>query len=411
MINDPINDWYSLSKSHNKSLFNELLSKQGLKFEKMVVRDLSKKFNLRIPTVSYNVDNKNVKKTRQYMAEGHPIIHSAPLSNSYNRTRGVADLLVRSDWVNRIFETPYIDTKKNQGCDFSDSWYYVVIDIKYSTLPLTSDGIHLQNTQSIKYAKSQVYVYNEALGRLQGFTPEKAFILGRRYKYTKNNNQFVGNSFYEKLGVVDITNKDSWVVQEAKHAIEWQNTYKKYKNKWKLIPQPSVKQLYPNMCNKNSLFQSEKKELAKHLNDITQVWNCTTKHRDILLQHNITSILDERCTPELLGFKGNRKIIINSILNIQRQNTHAILPEKCVDVPYPSSNEFFVDFETIPDILTDELDSPICRRKSYIFLIGVGFINNRKEWEYRQFTMKKLTLSEELRVLKHRDTTTPRFTK
>ena len=70
------------------------------------------------------------------------------------------------------------------------------------------------------------------------------------------------------------------------------------------------------------------------------------------------------------------------------------------NIPYSSKREFFVDFEIIPEVLTDKLDSVECKRNPFIFLIGVGhFEDEDGGWCYNSFIMDELTMKEELRVL------------
>lgn len=403
MNNDTLSDYFAESNRFTKqnNLFLNLLSKQGKRFEKLIISDLRDTTGLYIPSVSSIVNEDTVKQTFKYMKEGHPLIHSAPLMNYENNTCGVADLLIRSDCIDKFFGTQYLTQKERHlpSSKISNQWHYLVIDIKFTTLLLSSDGIHLQNTASFRYAKSQVYIYTQALGLLQGYTPTVAFILGRRYKYTKNGETYIGVKYNQKLGMIDITNRDAWLKEEVQKAIEWKRECKKNHDTWSLTPRPSVVQLLPNMCNQKSSFQAEKKEFAHYLNDITQVWQCSPKHRELLEKHGITSLTDGRCTAELLGFKNNRARIVDAILNTQRQE-YPIRPEFVPDVPPKTKREYFVDFETIPEVLTDKLDSSICNRVSFIFLIGVGHRNSIGEWVYKSFTMRELTMSEELRVMK-----------
>jgi hypothetical protein len=400
MINDPINDWFvEIYNKRDPGLFTSMLFEQGIKFENFVLNNLSEKYSLIIPSVSTRITERTVDRTLEYMERGYPIIHSAPVMNKYNKTKGIVDFLIRSDKFNDFFEEKYI--KDNEKYTPDGRWYYIVVDVKYTTLRLKSDGLHLQNTPSLKYAKGQVYVYNCALGHLQDYTPSRGFILGRRFKKKDGGITHTGEKYYEKLGVVDFKKSDEWIIDEVNSALEWKRKCKKMAHEWECYPKPSVKELFPNICNKNSYFDKEKKLIAEHLGDITQVWNCSTKHREILEKNGITSFFDSRCTAELLNFKGENARILNQILDTQRGDDKIILPGYSPDIRFVehSKRELFVDFETIPEILTDELLSDTCNRYPYIFLIGVGYIENKK-WNYKRFLMKELSLKEENRIMR-----------
>ena len=43
------------------------------------------------------------------MKQGIPIIHSAPIYNRKNNTYGIIDLLVRSDYINKLFQEDILD--------------------------------------------------------------------------------------------------------------------------------------------------------------------------------------------------------------------------------------------------------------------------------------------------------------
>ena len=68
---------------------------------------------------------------------------------------------------------------------YSRPYHYIVIDIKFSTLPLRANGKHLLNSGSYPAYKAQCLIYTDAIGLIQGYTSRYAFILGRRWKYTQ----------------------------------------------------------------------------------------------------------------------------------------------------------------------------------------------------------------------------------
>ena len=135
-----------------------------------------------------------VQQTLDAMNKGIiAFIHSGVLHNSENQTYGVPDLLVRSDWIRELVGVCPIekDKEKNRAKKLRDvfdpdqtpTYHYRVIDIKFTTLYLSADGTDL-NTGSIPAWKGQLWIYNHALGKLQGYEPPQAYILGRKWTYT-----------------------------------------------------------------------------------------------------------------------------------------------------------------------------------------------------------------------------------
>lgn len=401
ILKDTLEDYLKETNlSENKSLFTQLISKKGNEFECFIIKDLEQSTGLFIPKISNYISDASLQKTIDAMKKGYPLIYSAPVINYKNNTKGIVDLLLRSDCFHYFFKKTNLSREERRiPCKFSHSYHYVVVDIKFITLNLQTNGIFLKNDRRSQSIKSQLCIYNEALGELQGYEPTKAYVLGRRYNYTKNNHKFLGKSYDERLGVVDYVSEDSYIVEETKQAIKWKRTCLKNYKQWKLLPFPSRTELYPNLKVKNE-HQAEKKQIAEQLNDITQVWYCSSKHRDILLEHSINSFLDPRCTAELMQFTGKRKYIIDRILITQRQDSYDILPITLKNsILEERPNEYFVDFEIIPEVLLDKLDTSICRREPRLFLIGVGWFKHNS-WNYKEFVSDSLEKNGEYKIMK-----------
>ncbi len=102
-------------------------------------------------------------------------------------------------------------------------------------------------------------------------------------------------------------------------------------------------------------------------------------------------------------------MIIDKILEINRQSQLKIFPNSCDDIndnrfnwkkKYPT--DFFVDFETISEQLghLESLNMYDSRMKTQIiFMIGVGYEYN-EQFHYRVFKINNFTLDEEKRILR-----------
>lgn len=120
--------------------FTTHIMKQGTVFEEKILMLLEENFGKgRIAKINGERgprDPKKVSQTLNAMKKGYPIIHSGVLHNHKNKTFGIPDLLVRSDWLKylvrdcpRCFQNG-IETKKAKK--LFGNYHYVVIDIKYS---------------------------------------------------------------------------------------------------------------------------------------------------------------------------------------------------------------------------------------------------------------------------------------
>ena len=161
MKNDAIVDWLKIKDKKNTTHtnhcssitnikktqdFETFIKHRGNEFESHVVRYIDRHFH-NVKFVSDRISSNSLSQTKQLMKKGVPIIHSAPLKNHYNSTQGIADLLIRSDYINSIFEMDVLskDEIHRHSTHLKKDYYYIVVDIKFSTLPLCSEGIHLLN--------------------------------------------------------------------------------------------------------------------------------------------------------------------------------------------------------------------------------------------------------------------------
>lgn len=412
IMKDPLVDWLKLKnkkrytrKNHNrkkKSSFTEFIMEKGIEFEKQIVKYIN---NNIIPVifVSDTINKSSLEKTKQLMYQGVPIIHSAPVKNQYNNTYGIIDLLVRSDYINDIVEENVInDIETNiSSPKLGKPYHYIVIDIKFSTIPLRSDGIHILNSNSYPAYKAQCLIYNEAIGHIQGYTSSYAFILGRRWKYTRKGVNNHNYTCLNRMGRIDYNTVDKDFKSLTKKAIKWVRDLRKNGKKWKINP-PSREELYPNMCVDSGEWNKEKEKIAKEISEMTSIWYVGLKHRNNAFKNGIKSWKETRCNTSNMKINGIRAPIIDSIININRQDIYKILPHKISNNLYnwkTKTNEIFVDFETLSDVFTDFNDLPRQDCTDIIFMIGVGYYENNS-FIYKTFICNDNTYEEEYRIMK-----------
>ena len=411
MTNDPLVDWLTLIGHKNRSrsssfdgdkqTFTEYIMQKGIDFEDRVIKYINTNIHP-VVTVSKFYSLQGVKDTIKYLKMGVPILHSAPLCHHPSRTYGVADLIVRSDILLDLAPNTIIDKNilKN-GCAFSNNYHYVVIDIKFSSLKLNSKGKCLLNNASMPAYKCQVWIYNRALAHIQKYTPQYAYILGRRWDYRSKNVQYKNESCFDRLGVVDINDYDAHIIAKGQQAIKWYRDVRKNGLAWSVEP-PTRDELYPNMCKDNTKWNATKHKIAKDLGEITQVWMCGVKNRKQAFLKGIKSWKHPLASSKAFGVNGNRGLIIDKMLHINKQSSIKILPEKVSENSMKwrnVENEVFVDFETFGDIFMEgDTDVNVQKRDNIIFQIGVGY-NHENKWKYKYFICEQPTKSEEFRIM------------
>lgn len=389
-----------------KSKLNVLFD-MGHKFEDLVINDLREKFPNCVKKVVTNTVTPDLNHiTLKYMIEGVPIIEQAALYNFSNRTFGVADLLIRSDWFEKIFVDIIIpeNEKHLKAPLLKGKYHYRVIDIKWTTMYLCSNGKNLRNSHRFPAYKGQLAIYNAALGLLQGYTPNTAYIMSKAWNL--NGNQDHGYNCFKLLGHIDYYDFDAKYLLETQNAIKWVRNVRYNGAKW-CCNKPSVPELYPNMCNKfDSPYHTIKKELCEQIKEITQIWMVGIKHRKIAHSKGIMGWDDPRCNAESIGMTG-KKIgpIVDKIIQINRDNIGNISPSIIINDnenwQTKTNLDFYLDFEGVTGCLynrnicleNSEIDSQI------IFMIGVGY-ENKGNWEYKTFLAKNISRNEEVRIFR-----------
>jgi hypothetical protein len=343
------------------------------------------------------------------MKEGVPVIYQAVFHNYKNNTYGCPDMIVRSDYLNKLFNQQLLtDEELLKTATNLNGYYYVVVDIKHSTLYFNVDNITLRNKDSVPAYKGQLYIYTKALAEVQGYNPMKAFVLGKMWSWK----DMTGNNFLEKLGTIDYSGFDSNYIQQTNDAIKWILRVRNEGHKWKLLPLPSVPELYPNMNNeKDGIWNNIKKELNESINEITSLWMCGIKNRIIAHNNMIYSYKDNECCSKLLGFKkGKVYDTLNKIISINRNKNKLVLPNKILNnmingkywrTIHNTSLEFYLDFETINSnlgkVLIDNMNIGYMNN-IFIFQIGLGYCKNNM-WIYKSFLAEKNEPLSELKMI------------
>lgn len=420
MLNDPLIDYLKeyniksltdipMKKKYkviqNNDIFVEHIMNAGNQFEDELIKLIMK--NHKVVKVANFTESRQIKKLNQtisLMKKGVPIIYQGVLHNHENNTFGLPDLIVRSDYINNLMGYYIISDEEaiKPATLLGTKFHYKIIDIKHSTIPLRSDGIHILNSENIPAYKGQLYIYTTALNKIQGININKAFIWGKKYSYESCNIKYNITNFLNKLGTVNFDDIDFEYVEQTQNGIEWIKTLRNEGSTWSLLPTPNKSELYPNMKNdKDGQWHEIKKELSENIGEITQVWNCGFKKRKLAHLHNVYSWKDPKFNSKLLKMNNGKKgPVIDKILSINRQKRDKFRPKK---IKYDRENwinieemEFYLDFETfnanLDSIIQDSeiIDDP----NQFIFMIGIGYEKN-KEWIFKSFIMENKTLESE----------------
>jgi hypothetical protein len=436
LLNDPLLDWFkyynitSINQipikrdnttnlnftniSNNNSDFINYIMEQGIIFEQNVYMYLCNNFKNKynIVKVAESYEARSYDKfleTVECMKKGVDIIYQGVLHDYKNKIYGCPDLLIRSDKLKDIFKDTNFTHNNKPANKLNLNFHYVVIDIKHSTLYMASNNINLLNNNSIPAYKGQIYLYTKALGEIQGYTSKYGYILGKLWTCTKNNKTIYGYNFLDKLGTLDFENYDNMYINMVKNAINWVLRVRNEGYNWRLLPLPTIPELYPNMKNeKDGIYRKLKNDLNNIINEITSVWMCGYKKRLIAHEKKIYSWKDKRCVAKNLGFN-NGKIAktLDKILNINRQQN------KLIDFGTIKKDnnwrnfgddilEIYIDFESINSnfghCVFNGNDNYIYNTNDIIFMIGIGWVFNN-EYKYKVFIIKQNNIDSEYEMI------------
>ena len=218
VLDNPLLDWldrFGKAKGYRpdgpdtvdeRTDFRTFIFRKGNEFERAVVAHL--KTLADVHTV-YEGDYEGrrdlgvAEATFEAMAFGKEIIYQGVLRDAETRTWGSPDFLIRSDVLARLFPTAITaDAATQSAVDLVGAhWHYRIVDSKFATLDLLAGG-ELGNIGSAPAYKVQVFLYNRALGRLQGYEPQEAFLLGRGWEQKRKGETTRVHSCMDRLAPV-----------------------------------------------------------------------------------------------------------------------------------------------------------------------------------------------------------------
>lgn len=415
----------STQESTNTKSFQSNIMQMGIKFEEKVVdlmiHNMGSENFINIGGDDNARSLQKYQNTIKAMTDGIPFIYQGIVRNYENKSFGAPDLIIRSDWINKFLDLDvYSNTEgkisapllkkrvkvRGKYRECSPKYHYVIVDVKYKTLMLRSDGKHLRNDGNLKAYKSQLLIYTDALAKMQGYNPQCAFILGSKWKFTSCGIEYEGKSCFSILGKIDYKKLDKSYIKKTKEALEWWDLLRKDGDKWDLKQRPLPRpELYPNMCNSMDYpYRRIKSKFAEEIDEISLLWYVGPKERRNAHNLGIYSWKDSKCTPEALGIKSKKRpIVLNRILDTNRKSKQIIQPKyfnkNIGDWKNPKPIELFVDFEMNNPVLQDFSDLPNFTNQTIIFMIGAGYIDpDTKEWVYKEFVVNYMIGGEEMRI-------------
>tara|TARA_Y100001935_G_scaffold255363_2_gene267963 strand:+ start:3464 stop:5101 length:1638 start_codon:yes stop_codon:yes gene_type:complete len=387
ILKDPIIDWFNINESLNKkykrdtnTFYKDFILKEWEEYKHNFFKTLKQKANKEIPI------NTSIEKTQEMIREKYPLILGAHLL--YKDMVVYCDIVIDINLFVTIF--PKI---KNYPLHLIKN-KYILINLSYSTLNLKNDLKESLNEGVLPYKKCVLYGFSKCIESFEGYKPH-TFIIGKEYYYKKT--QLPNDEF------ISYVKHDENIINKFINAYQWICLLRDEFNTLKIEDTPSHKELYPNMNNKESEWESEKLRIANKIKEITLVWNITYDERCNLHEKNIYCWDDPKLLTELKESK--KKTIQERMIHMNKNDDILIYPRKNVSTPLrevlqekETSNIFF-DVESFLTI-DEKVDFFNKKNKKYnnpiLAIIGFFYKNN-----FYDFTIQKYDVEQEKIIVQH----------
>ena len=421
VLDNPLLDWLDMHGEANgyspdehdifeaAADFLTFIRQKGRDFEQRVLSLLWGQIGGEIDLIDASppITRPDLDATLAAMASGSDAIWQGALLDAATGTCGIADLLIRSDVLAALFPEAI-----SQSASMARSpnlrignRHYVVVDIKYSTLYLDASG-SLSTRGSSAAHKAQIYIYNQALGNMQGYTPPGGYVLGRSWKpaNAKSRQEGAANCL-DRLAFVPSSQKiaQSSLSAVADQAVAWRRRLKAQGASWTLLP-PSVPELRPDAGGNNGRWAHAVASIVEDGEDLSRLWQVGVRKRREANTAQLERWSDLRVTGKSLHLGAKASPVVDAILDVNRHDD--LTPVRPAHVSanrskwiYPESGtEFFVDFETVSDLNDDFALLPDRGGQPLIFMIGCGHVED-EEWQFSCFVTETLTKPEEARII------------
>jgi hypothetical protein len=363
---------------------------QSWAFRQAVVRWLSAHSQIRVITTNPNQarDPARADQTLAAMKAGVPIIAHAVLWNADDRTGGVVDLLARSDVLPGLSPTMFVGEAARAASVGAPAlggapYHYRAIAIKFLTLHLLKDGT--ASAEHLPYMV-QNWIYNEALGKTQGYTPPVSYLVGR-------------DLFRAPARV---SHGDPILARYAAEAAAWIRRLREEGASWLSLPVPSVPELRPNLkASSDSEWRAAKREIAEAQHDLTLLPFVGSEGRALALASGITRWDDPKLSASAVGIGGSTEgRRLDAVLMANRSTgDEAVFPPRLVanvgNWQQPAPLEIFVSVQGVEDQADDFNRIPERGGTPMFYMITWGLLDRDGRWQTGQLVAGGLSSSAE----------------
>lgn len=383
--------------------FLQFIFAKGRQFERAVVKLLHERVGVvAVDCGDWSTQSFDAcRQTFDAMARGESIIHQGVVWNPSNETYGAPDLLVRSDVLRSLFPDALSEAEARAPAPGLGAvpWHYRVVDIKFTSLQL--DRHWNAGAGHLPYL-AQTFIYNEALGRIQGYLPPASYLLGRSWKGPKNSG---GSNCLDRLAPVPhgLMFKDRSLRDTAEDAVAWTRRLRCEGAEWDPRDATAHPFLRPNLGEASHPWISATRQIAEDIADPTLAWQVGHDGRDKALEAGVLRWTDPAFNASVVGLGAKYGPILDQMLAISRDPAAKAVNPAHIQAHReswgePGAVEFYVDFETVSDVDDDFSRLPERGGQGQIFMIGCGHVEDGV-WNFACFVAEELTLTCEAEII------------
>ena len=393
--NDPVCDYFQLQTHLNNGLdfekdahnyFNKYVNKVSSDYVDNFFNYIIQITKVFYPNLLINKFN-NIDQTIQKIQDNIPLIINPILMNDKYKLIVKCDIMIKKSLFIKLF-----DKVKNISLSTIKNNDYLIINIVPEILTFKKGCREICNSYNVFYNKCSLYAFNSALRKYVN-RHNYYFLFGKEYKH---NNQLLNKK--EHIGLVIYDNIYRNKIIES---LNWLDKLKE--NKIHLYPNPSCIELYPNMNNKQSCWETEKKKLSEKIKEITLIWRISYEDRNKLINIGINTWDNIYLLNNLYEFKDSvtTRGIQERIIHMNKEDNLIIEPrnisQKFKDILQPNDNEFILDFESIINLEEkgNYFNNDVNTEQPNICIIGLIIMNNNSKYTFKDFTIDNLTIDAE----------------
>lgn len=373
ILKDPIIDFFKYhgktkgffpDSFYNKTSysFEEFIINLGYKWENKVIEYIKNKINV----ITVEKSDNALEETIKLINTNTPVINQGFLKNEY--FHGYVDLLIHVDYIKELF-----DNVNDDIFNFLErkDIKYVPIDIKLS--------YNEKNKHYNKYIQTQLYLYGNMLYKILG--KETNLIMG----FVISKQSLKGKIKINVLKLTDYLQKDAF------EAYNWLERVKNEGVEWDIFKMQNI-ELYPNMKNLyDSKWKNAKKIIANNKNEITNLYYCCSELKEKCFNNKIYNFKDPNFIKVLESKYKSNSNTLQIIKDMINNKENEILKTK-IKI---RGKILYIDIENIYNHYKHILDEYNELNNELIVQIGIGFLNNENNWEYKSFDSYNYSLRNE----------------